>query len=158
MLLFCLDQVALIFLSRLVRECLGEWSALTQWDTAQGKTTVLCTCSLPSRRCSMESINSGLKLGAVGQQESNGLAGEQCTSAKTSRQNSVHFLPLMQKSDQKWRAIRPKRGIYWTFFFKTRTGSDLQPESHHTAASAYFFLLSEKSCVPIGGMNYVCQL
>lgn len=45
----------------------------------------------------MESFNSGLKLGVVGQEEGNGLAGEQCTSAKRSN----HFQPLMQKSDQK---------------------------------------------------------
>lgn len=39
----CFDQFALIFLSRLG---LGEWLALTQWVTAQGKATMLCTCSL----------------------------------------------------------------------------------------------------------------
>lgn len=42
MLLFCLDQVALIFLSRLVRECLGEWSALSQWKETQLKEKLLC--------------------------------------------------------------------------------------------------------------------
>lgn len=91
--------MALIFLSRLGRKCLGGWSALTLWVTAQGK-AMLCTCSLESERCFMESSNSGLKLGTVGQLESNGLAGEQCTPAERSKQNTVHFQPLMQKLDQ----------------------------------------------------------
>lgn len=68
MLLSCLGQAALVFLSRLGRECLGECSALTQLFTALKGGTRLCTCSLLAVRCSMESINPGLKLGAIGQQ------------------------------------------------------------------------------------------
>lgn len=63
----------------------------------------------------MESINSDLKLGAVGQQESNGLAGEQCTSAKRSRQNTVHFQPHAEIGP-KMKSDETKKRNIWDFF------------------------------------------
>lgn len=57
----------------------------------------------------------GGKLGVVGQEESNGLAGEQCISAKRSN----HFQPLMLKSDQKMTINQTKkRNILDLFLLK----------------------------------------
>ena len=78
----CLGQVALIFLSVLGRGCLGVCSALTRLFTALGEGTRLCACSLQSVRCSMESTNPGLKLRAVVQQcylQSNVLQSEEAS-------------------------------------------------------------------------------